>query len=381
MIYYIMFLLSCFFFALGEKSRKGRKFFVFVGILLPIALAALRSERVGIDVETYIKPMYTQAAASKGIVNYYELIKSSLRTRDLEFGFSLLGYISTKIFGNLQGVFFAYEAIIIIYIYRAINLFNKEVIKKYKIGHIDVWLAMFCFFTLFYNMSLTMIRQSIACSIILYAVVCLLLDRKIEAALYWVLSILFHSTAAVGFIFLLLYLCIKLKWNKIRMLIIPVGLAFALGGDKMYWLIMRFLSRFVNIPARYMVYEYMWQKGGDINLSFVFLVICSFICIWAMRYGSLRKNNMVAFLRYCTWFCVFLFPLGISSSNFSRVLYYFFYEYIFIFPMLKRSGKKINSMGTRSLRTIIPLVMCSMYWIVAIFINDYTGTIPYEFFF
>ena len=67
MIYLLVFSLSSIFLYLAEKqiNSLNKKILTCIALLFPILLATLRDEKVGIDVETYMKPLYLCSMRSK----------------------------------------------------------------------------------------------------------------------------------------------------------------------------------------------------------------------------------------------------------------------------------------------------------------------------
>lgn len=374
MLYVLMFGTSSFLFYLGDKTKeRGRLLFHFLGVLLPVLMAALRDERIGNDILGYVKPMFLQAGRSDSLADYFIGLASRLNTRDLEYGFSIIGYIATKTTGSLQGVFGIYEAIMIIPIYLAIRKYNENITAKYNVPQIKMWMGMFCYYTMFYNMSLTMVRQSLACSLLVYCMICFMSGYKIRAFLILASAISFHSTAAVGIVIILLFLCIESEWKCIRRLIIPLGILFAVAGGQMYWIVMKLLSKIIPIPARYLTFEYMWNQGNGLNIAFIYLIFCAFICAWDVQFRNIANNKFLIFEKYIVWCAIFLTPMSIAAANVSRVLYYFFYFFIFIIPLAADRNTRFRTNN----KTWIPVLICIVYWLGTVLFNDYTGTVNY----
>lgn len=371
-----MFILSSFFFLLGDKYKKrNRCFFDGIGILIPLLLATFRAETVGNDVLGYVKAMYLCAKNSNSFSEYTSSILSQLSTRDLEWGFSLLGYIGTKLTGSICGIFFLDELIMLIFVYFALRKYNDKISEKYGLPQIKIYVAMFCYLTLFYNMSLSMMRQSMACSLILFCITSLFARQYKRSIISFVCAALMHSTAGVAVLLVVLFICTDRNWEKIEKLIIPMGFLFAIFGRQMYWVVMNFFNIFLPIPARYLTYEYMWNQGNGVNLAFLYLIICAFFCIWILKFRKNRDNNYFLFLEYIIWITVFLTPMSVAAANVSRVLYYFFYFFVLLIPMTANPGIRIRV----KCKEIIPLIICTIFWMGTILFNDYTGTLNYLF--
>lgn len=375
MIYFIMFVLSTAFFYCGDKleKKKTRYLFDLIGLLIPLLMATLRAETVGNDVVGYIKPMYLCAKNSGNLIEYENLLLRQLNTRDLEWGFSLLGYIGTKLMNNIAGIFLIDEIIMLMFVYLALKKYNERISIEYQLPKIKIFIGMFCYLTLFYNMSLSMTRQSMACSLVLYSIACLASKQYKRSVVAFVFAISIHSTALVGVILIALYICVDRKWNRVRKLIIPIGVLFSMFGGKMYWLIMNFLNSFIAIPPRYLTYNYMWNQGNGVNLAFVYLISCAFFCLWVLMFKERKENGYLLYLKYITWFTLFLTPMSVAAANVSRILYYFIYFFIILFPMIANSGNRIKA----KYKPVLPMMICTIFWMGSVLFNDYTGTLNY----
>lgn len=369
-----MFMISSFFFYLGDRYGKNCRCIIDgVGIMVPLLMATMRSETVGNDIVGYVKPMFLCAKEATSYNEYVTLLLNQPSTRDLEFGFSLVGYVGTKMGNCLGGVFFWDELIMLIFVYWALCKYNRIISRKYNLPKIKIYIAMFCYLTMFYNMSLSMVRQSMACSLILFCVMSLFANHYIRSGVSFIMAVSMHSTAVVAIVLVVLYLCIDNNWKTIKQMIIPFGLLFAIFGGRMYWLIMNFLNIFFPIPGRYMTYEYMWNQGNGVNLAFIYLIICAFFSMWILRFRYNKENYYYQYLNYIIWFTVFLTPMSVAAANVSRVLYYFFYFFVLLIPMTANPGIRIK----QEYRALIPFTICTVFWMGTILFNDYSGTLKY----
>lgn len=396
MIYLAMFMVSCFFIAIGEK-KKQYKVFLFIGLILPVVLAALRKDTIGIDINTYVKPTYTFIEQSSDIKSYLALTQTDFRTRDLELGFRLLSYAAGKLTGGLWGLFAVYEAIMVVAVYNSLTVFNNEIsnilysIKRKTLNEnsiiggfknsfyrIPIWLGMFCYFSIDYNMSLTMIRQFLACTLVLNAVVHLLAGHWKKALIIWLFGTTMHSSALIAVLILVLYYAVtrRNKW-LVYLYIGAVGI-FALTGGRMYSIVINFVNRFVHIPARYLSLNYMDFSGRDLNLAWVynvFIILLIAFLFWK-RY---KKNSISIFLLSMSITGVSLVPLSVISANAGRILYYYMFMGLIIVPLLY-SAIKGKIANPRKASNWIILVYGIIYWLGTTGLNDITGTSEYLFF-
>ena len=373
MIYLIMFVLSCLIISIGE-TKKQYKWLIAFGLALPILLATMRAETVGSDILGYVKPTFLNAKIASNLGDFFRYNSQSLKTRDLEYGFLILSFFAVKLSGGLWGMFFVYEFIMIISIYYGVKEYNLYIADpKYKV---KIWQAMFVFYTLFYNMSLTMIKQSLACCLVFASVMFFINRKYMKMTICLIVAVGFHTTAIIGLPILAMYFVLIGKKIMLQRVILIVGLIFFALGGRGYWVVMNFMSRFINISGRYLSYSYMWEQGNGANIAWLFLII-----IAAATTAVLNKKNKTQinqYLFYMSLWSVFLYPLSVASSNAGRVEYYFIYFMMISLPLLKPAFEKIK-FGYRMISKYLVILIGLVYWVGTTGLNDYTGTMPYVF--
>jgi len=374
MIYLVVFSISCLLFAIGEKKYK----FCFVlGLILPTLLATMRADTVGVDVHVYVTPTYEHAKSANDISQFIMFNKSDLMTKDLEFGFIFISYLAANFFGGLWGLFFVYQLIMMLCIYYSIVEFSKlNLLHSESDCSIKIWHGMYVYYMLFYNVSLMMIRQSLACSLVLLGVILFVNKKNIKSIICIVLAISFHSTALIAIPMIAMYILLKEKGQIIQKIILFIGvIVFILGGQG-YWIVLNILNNFITIPGRYMSYAYMFLQGNDINLAWVYMITISVITVYRLyqKYKTLINRYML----FLTFWSVFLFPLSIASANAGRIEYYFMYFLVLSIPMMTKAFKNVYCKDKRASVYMI-LLFGLIYWLGTIGLNDYTGTADYEF--
>ena len=190
-IYLICFFTSCLFLMLSEKYNKNKvvhNILVIIALFLPCLLAGMRAETIGTDVQVYLKPIYNCANMAETFSEFLNMKINLLVVADFERGFSSLVYLITKIFGNIQFVFFFVELCIILPIYKGLKK-----IKSFEDS--KIWLSMLVFYLMSYNRTLNVMRQYVCIAIIFYATICLLEDETKWKALkfFALLSIAFFQ--------------------------------------------------------------------------------------------------------------------------------------------------------------------------------------------
>lgn len=374
MVYWSMFLSSLLFLYISEKINIGRKVLVFIGLLMPIVLASLRNESVGIDISTYIKPMYRCVMSSNNFSNYVWQLKNNFETRDLEWGFVFIGYFSSKILGGIWGMHFIYEAVIIINIYLSIKKFNNNLAEKCKVHEIPVWLGMFIYYTSFYNMSLTMIRQSVAVSFSMFSIICFMSKEYKRTIVYLLAAVLIHSTSIFSLVFIVLYYIVNSDRKILKRLYWVFLIVFTFFGRKLYFVLLKLVNYFIPVSARYLSETYMDFTGNDLNLAWFFMIIVSITVTWFL-YKKQKQNRICEYMFFLMLTQIMFLPLSVISSNAGRILYYFMYFTVLTIPILRDA---IKFSGNRKIAANIMVVLYGViYWLGTVGLNDITGTAHY----
>lgn len=310
-IYLICFFLTITSCKLSELMYKKKKkinghIYAMITIMLPCILAAVRATSVGKDVEFYLIPNYNLACQTNSFMSFY--LQAS---QQLEFLFSILVYVCAKL-KNLYLLFFLIELFILLPIY--IFLYkNRE--------KISITLGITLYLFLFYNFSLSGMRQSIAMSFVLLAFNYYNNKKIFKSFIYTIIATLFHKSAVLIalIIFLIIFFENKKYYKKfiinIYILLIFVFITynkFALTISNLLWnvsprysfYIIHYISNYINwnnIPTTEIVFKtnivlisilyiYLFKKNNIKNITLTTLVILGryFVLFNARFYESLR---------------------------------------------------------------------------------------------
>ena len=200
MIYIITFLISSMFIWLGtrectrQKMIEGmwntvslKKLPVLTGLLFPVLLASMRATSVGSDVSFYVVPFFKKAIISNTFSGYINLIGGNVN----DIGYCLLNYIISKFTAEIGWVFFFSELIIVFFTFAGCWQLRG---KAYP------WLSMLFFYFLFYNITLSTVRQSCALAISFFAFSYLSAKQfRRDAIIKYILFIIVASTFPMFF--------------------------------------------------------------------------------------------------------------------------------------------------------------------------------------
>lgn len=375
-IYLICFLISIIFMYFAEKSNNKWKkgISIVISFLAPTILAALRGYNVGTDISIYGKLYFDLATVSKSMSSYIMLYKS------VEYGYLIINFIVAKIISNFNVFLFIVQFIINFGVFYYI--YNKE-------DGIPKYLKWMIYLFFFYNITFNIIRQSIAISIFLYAM--LLAEKKAYLKSFIVLcfALFFHLSIIATFPILFLMMVFNLSNYKAKeKFFLATIVVLALGMLMMnYERIMYFLVYVLNLlPEKY--YSYILPNTiGEIQLrSFILLlilrtIIYSFAIVGTMCNNKMKahkeeysNNSYIYMLLLIIDLLVFL--LKYRMTNIDRLgFYYSLLGILNTYPKLYLVVKK--NKFNKILLNIILFGMLFAYWYIVFIHYNMNETYPY----
>lgn len=374
MIYLIMFILSIIFLSLGlnYKKRIYGKFLIFIGLLFPCIMAGLRGITVGTDTKGYVLNLYNIAFkmdSFNSLIKMSELIYFSSDKLYL-----LITYISSKWLNSFQIMLFIYQCLIIFPIYFSL----KNIAKKNQ----DIVFGMLIFYFTLYNLSLNMVRQSIAISFVMlgfsYLKKELTLKNKFLSFLYLIIAIGFHDTALFGIIIYLIYLKLNNPKNneKSKNLFCIIITCITVFSLIFYKPLLIFIAN-IGIYPKALVYI---NKFSNFNIDFLGTIINVLLIIMVVltKDQSKKMNLNYKFGLLLTILNLLISFIGIFITYTQRLSYYFYFIIIsnYIAPLCSNNLKK----GNIYLKTVIVFFAFFVYWLIVICINNNNETLPYVFF-
>lgn len=242
-IYLATFGMSLFFFALAERqyarvdAAKGearslagrqaaRRFdghvWAFLGILSLSLLAGLRAETVGVDAKNY--PIFYMDSAV-----LYRDFGAMLQDPNIDFATEPLNAVVVWTCSR-----FTQDTGPLLFFYQLFTVFPVFLAAYRMRDRAPLAMAMAVYVFFFYNNSLNMMRQSVACALLLLAAVRVLRGRRVGLldVLLVVSSFLFHKSGVYGFILLAgasgAFFTSR-RWLKIALVVAVVVLPSALA--------------------------------------------------------------------------------------------------------------------------------------------------------
>lgn len=200
-----------------------------LAVLPPIIIAGLRDSTVGSDMELYIVPIFN-GIASNG-QNLAEFIDSY---PDIEFGYLLLNYVVAQVTD------LSFVLLICIHILIIIPLYVTAM--KWR-DNLSPVLFMFIFYMIFFQESLSIVRQSIALSFSMLALTLFLkpqiiqidtgenidtgVRRYVYSGVYLVIAFLFHQTTVIALSFPIVFFIVD-RFSMRQAYAFYIGVALAI---------------------------------------------------------------------------------------------------------------------------------------------------------
>jgi len=314
LLYYTAFGCSSVITSFSKDIIKSKWLKYSLAVLLPVLISTLRYG-IGTD---YFSYSY-----------FYDEVASGNIKTNMEPLFTALNYLSFLIFNRYRGVLFLSSLLVSTLVYLSVS----KALSGWK-SALSIWI----FYCVYFSASLNVMRQIIALSLIVYALVNLKSGEILKYLLLVLLAALFHVSALVAFSFLVIYYLSKSK-RGINIYLVSNGIlsaAFALFGGKVLSLLPAF------IKVKYEKY-FTNPTGRVVDLKFIMdvfptLVLACVPAIFYLLYVKNKEDNAVFFL--VSLLTVPMLMLGYSFSYFQRLIYYFDFTYMLTFPIICGSMAK-----------------------------------------
>lgn len=326
--YLICFLFTIFFTYIAEVNfRKKRKIvgiiFSIFTILLPSIMAGIRDMTIGSDTSGYPLNIFNKS-------KMYNNLRSVLENTNEEFGFVLLGYVTSMLTNNIHYYLFFIELITMSFIY---------LFAYYKRDKVPMSFFITIYMLMCYSESLCVMRQHIALAIFLYSIKFLEQKKYIKMSLLFLLSTQFHTTAVVGIVIYILYILeesklTRKKKNIIYFIIISCIIVITIQ----YSNVVDFLIYKLKIlPERYSTYFVEGKYYNDtINFSSsriifkLFWLILTIISLYVKKLNKMEdiKKERICILLFIIDILIYIFSLKFIVL--SRMSYFLFYPAIFL---------------------------------------------------
>lgn len=323
------------------KSKHNWLYYVLV--LLPPVLFATIRYNIGTD-----------------YMNYWFYYNGAGNYASYEPLFRLLNLIARNVFNGFYGVLLL--SALLTYGFVLASLVR---LKNYVSISIGLWVY-YCYY---YVASFNVMRQLIAVSIILYATVLLAENKEILFTILVVVASLFHFSAILTLVFLLLKRIQSVKSRQQMFLIFSGAVLLIFLGGALF----NSLEGFMGDYSKYLAHS-----NGIVSFAYLidilptFLVVAIPIMIYIYYYRMDRKFDL-----YCIigLFSIVVLIMGYHFRWFQRVLYYFDVMQVLIIAInMRRIRLPQNRIIVKSAVFIFYLFY---FWYSSVYIGS-NGGVPYQ---
>lgn len=367
LIYLIFFIITIIFSNEAQKcldKNKNKKaiFYSILVILFPTILAGVRADNVGTDVNVYVKRFFSWAFSYDSFIKYNDIT-------NVETGYNFITYFVSRFSNDVHVLFFINQLIISSCIY----LFSLK-----KRNDVKMWIVQCVYLFCFYNISLNIVRQSIAISIVLYSIA--LFDEKkyLKACIIYLLALTFHNSVLLAIpIYIFLVLFNKNRRKEVNIILV-ILFEFSIIATIFYADILKILSQDLNIiSTKY--FDYLNNTkfvNTEINMNFTGIVYrFIWLCPFLVLFKKIENKEKIYFM--CLVFELLIFFISFRITNVTRVgLYYSILGTIgsisFLFKHIKND--RINRIFSRS----IIIVILILFWFYNYIVLNSNETYPYK---
>lgn len=374
-IYIVCFIFSLIFSYGYEKSNI--KLLMAISLFFPVAIAAFRADIIGTDVQVYARQLYNIAINSKNFDEFLNMkwyaIWRFKEVSEFELGYTILVYLSAKLksFAFLLG---CTQFLTIFPLYLSLNRYKN----RYKY---IVTIGLSIYYLLFFNMSLNMMRQWIAMTMIMLAYVHLKDSKYVQSTIIFIIAVLFHRTAIIGLGVLITYVLLRKNKREIFLKFSTKRYNFniVIFITIMTLLITTVLSNSFRMMLTNLLglNDYSTYVNGTVAISINQIytdipVLLLFLMIWKRR----KNIEDYTFLTFCVFSNIVLSQLSSVMAYSSRIVLY-----ISVFKMLIVPIYLNNLQGRlkKIITLILILLLYSIYWYYTYVIKGTDATVPYVF--
>lgn len=350
---------------ISEFIREShiQKIIRIISIVPLAAVAGLRDLTIGTDIANY---GFVNFYATTQFKNYFEYLSYIKSINGVEIGYSTLNFIVSRFTNSVAWFFFILNFITILFI--ALALMKNH-------SKLHFFIGMIVYYLMFWDISLNIMRQSLAIAIVFYAISIYIDENKIKPFIFWVIiAMLFHQTAILALFIPILYQFSERHTKDLSYIVISIG-------SILLYLFLRPQSNIISvamesIPFLGKYYTIFLQSGMEyvatgsgmsirtvlINIFPMLLAIIGFLFI--KTDDAVIIKNKRFFINLMILSIAFEF-VNINSGVFARLGMYFSVIQVEIYPNMVRLFKRIEIKTLFIIVLIIYLLVVSYHRITA----------------
>nr|WP_275668133.1 EpsG family protein [Pediococcus pentosaceus] len=323
------------------KNRTLQNLIRFASILPMAVIAGLRNNTIGTDISNYGLINFESATHFNNFFEYLKYIKS---INGVEIGYSLLNFVVSRFTNSVNWFFFVLNLLTILFVFLALS--GNQERKYFTIG-------MILYYLIFWDISLNVMRQSLAVTMVFYGTVLFINSGKIKTFVVIVLAAsLIHQTAIIALLIPVIY-WISIRNNKnmnyVIFITISVLVYYVMAPNsnlitKMMEsipLFGKYYSIFLNSGISYVT------TGSGMSIKTIIIRTFPMLIslIWLIRSKNSNKyiDKNKSFFTFILMISVAFEFVNINSGVFARLGMYFSIIQILIYLKLS-STVKLTSM-------------------------------------
>lgn len=355
MIYALTFTSSIlmFYFALNfrESNKKLFKILSFIAIMIPCLIAGLRDYSIGTDVNLYVNPLFNVSLYFNNFFDYINSTGSEVN----DIGYLFLTFISGKLSKDIFWLFFLSEFLIIAPIYKAL----LNVTKNKKI----IICGIFIFFMVLYNLSLNMVRQSIAIAFSMLSFSYFIKGNKPKTFIFLLIALSFHSSSIIMLVTFAFYHFFHKEKTNAKKSFMFEYFVFSIITISIIMLpnILSFLIKIELLDAKH--FGRLLENSSKYDINFIrtaWYIIFYFLFLFNKKRFSINISNS-QFYNFLSFISIVILQLGAVVQFSERIGYYFFFISLILgvpFLIVDNENKKIK----RDYLVLIIFVVFFAYW-------------------
>lgn len=341
---------------------KGKKFYLdaLIPLFILFLIFGLR-KATGVDDLTYEKLFSIANNSMSWIIDYYGIEQSYIFVSKIV---ALFGF-------NHQMVFLIYAFFSFVFIFLSL----KELCED----KVELVLAISSFMAFCFIMTITVMRQFLSCTIILYSVALLIKNKTTKSFIMILLASIIHSGAIVCLSIHFLVMTPKKISTKLK-IIMPIvalllGSISGFANNAIYSVITVFFNKYIYIFTS--DFFGATQKRGILNFVLLLVYYTQFAFRFTYKPKRLKESHSTDLMERGEMIFLSSFYATISMGWINRSSMYYMMFIMFFFITLYRSvtGKK-----DKVLLTALSFSFISLYFVYAFYHEqlNLTGVIPYS---
>lgn len=353
--YLVTFAISVLLFFLGNEFKPIRNIFYIIALLPPVFLAGLRDVSIGFDTSAYPFDCFSYALHCN---NLWQMLAYDL---DIEGQYKILAYVSAQIAPIFNVHLLITHAVILV-----------SFLYAFKKSNVNVAIAFFFIFMIFYVSSLNIARQFLAMPFCLIALAEYRNRKYVATALCMLIAIGFHHSALLYILILLLYyLSIHYKQQmntyKIQLLVTFV-IVFCIV------FFVEILQLFISMGLADVKYQERYGSddvyGASVPISMLALTVFNYSMFSFFVPERARKKTFGVFAQYILLLAFLFCFSGLISTHATRLAIYFTVTSIICMVWAIRRSNILFFISTSAFYVF--------YWFMAVVVANLGAAYPYK---